>query len=601
MNESVKAAQREVKFWIAGEDFVRWIGMERPGQSLSRRKLVVFTRADWIAFSFRTKDTSEEAATRAFERWKQRARACSFVTAREQLGSIARDDVDLVARGFEVGVGGIYVVRTAGLKARVQTAIARRDELAAAFRAMRGGKAPRVKRDVSLNQAAVALGVCYTTLRRWVRFSGAPATKIKVSRRGRRGGCGFEYRVNVDELEAWAAERASSGAPVATSDDQRFRLPVAEAAERIEAARKKVNVNKAHFAELLRISKSTLYNIYRTPPAVQTVRLSLVTQAEELVGSEHRRVATGSQGAPVGRSARITPDELRGKIKEANGSLIGAGRLFDPPISSQTVRRLAEAYEINWNRQTEPLVLWLSSKEIVECLKEGRSVAAAARLAGVSPSAMRGAIEKYGLQEEADRHCSIYGQQIADKDMILAALSEVDGDVYKAAESLGYRKVTSLVEAARKYGLGDQLVFRKKCAPGISREDMEAAIKRAKKEGLGITALFRDLLGTGTRRGWKIARELGLEDCVGKLNQRPTDELVAKRRRAFRAMLKRAIKSRLSLKEAIERSGMPRSTFMKRVGEYGLHDLAEPLRLESNKRRAEGRRRAARKKDDEAA
>jgi hypothetical protein len=158
MNESVKAAQREVKFWIAGEDFVRWIGMERPGQSLARCKLVAFTRADWIAFSFRTKDTSEDAAVRAFERWKQRARACSFVTAREHLGSMARDEVDLVAAGFEVvGMGGVYVVRTAGLKARVQTAIARRDELVAAreaARPSRSRRAPAHERDVGAAEAA---------------------------------------------------------------------------------------------------------------------------------------------------------------------------------------------------------------------------------------------------------------------------------------------------------------------------------------------------------------------------------------------------------------------------------------------------------------
>ena len=556
MFADVQAAMRLVDLLIGLEDLVRMHGE-------------AFSIHAWMEFTYRGKEVPAEPTwRRKFERWKVKLRSVGA-----ELSFRAED--------------GVYALAV-DLQGLITQAQARRDELVDAYGQFTGRQKPVAARSLSLKQASAALGIAYKTLLSWVRFSGAPASKVKLTKRGRRGGSMVEYRVNAEELDAWSSKRISKGSPIALSEDRLFRLPVTEAAARIEVARKALNVNKRHFAEMLGISRSTLMNILKSPPKVQTVRLSLVTKAESLPFSAIPRKPTfGLSGPPIGISARIDPVDLQDKLDQAGGSIKAASELYDPPVSQQTIRRLAQTYGLAWNRQTEALVFWLSSTEVKDCLAKGRSLGKAAKLAGVSTPAMSKVVRSYGLQDYA-QSCFL-GNQLASRDEIEAALQGVAGDVYKAAAALGYKKVSSFAATARKLGMGGQLVFRKRCPQKITREAFEEEINKARKAGHGIMIVFK-ALETGPGRGRKIAREFGLEEQLDRLNKRPSSAQVAVRRDAFKIMLEGAVQDGLSLREAVDRSGIPRSTFLKRVGEHGLDALVEPLRLESNKRRGRHRK-----------
>lgn len=183
IHRSLRAARSASSFLLDTEEFYH----QADGSPRLRRW--PFTADTWVnhhPMSTKSKST-ERTKDRLFIRWKTRVR-----------------EYDLVELADDKPTP-IYYLELALLDKLLEQALARVVQVEHEFRKVTGKK-PRRKRTVTTIQAARFLDVSRGRICIWIKTKGAPASKIPYRRNP-----GWQYVVNMAELEEWLIEKALTG------------------------------------------------------------------------------------------------------------------------------------------------------------------------------------------------------------------------------------------------------------------------------------------------------------------------------------------------------------------------------------------------------
>ena len=502
--KSVQAARKNADRWIGAEDFVRWVDNNRPDQFMHRLGVVAFRSSDWTAFF--ASEKKAKTADKAFERWKSSwGYPSGFLVRWESLNEPEAEDLESALFRTEYhATADFYLVRIAGLKDRVESALARRDEVSGLVSQVTGEGRVHA-RSASVPDAAISLGVRPQVIHDWITQEGLPH---RISRE--------KAFVDVEEVEDWIAERgAKAHAPVAEA--ARGRVPIAEARPFLLQVRKELRINDKYYAELLGTSHSNLkvwLGLGGRWRDLRAIPATAVERAAALRGTMKPRALRTS------RLQKITREEVERAWAEGAGNVKSAAKALG--VSLEVFHTLVEHREAAVD--TRRLVDKVTKRQLEGLYDKHRGVRAAmARELGVTPEYVGMLLRSTGISSargSTARPESLTPERVTE---ILSEAIRTSTPPNIAAQEAGFSRGSVLLKAARRFdliGLYEEAKARGARRPrkdkGVRRKNPPRFLVKSPAQGLKtiqhpeITANFKKALR------WKPKhKEAVLVPCAG--------------------------------------------------------------------------------------
>lgn len=583
MTKSVQEARRTADFWITLEDFVRFLDFNRPNQVSARRGLALFSASDWFEFSARARPGEPKTLARRFERWK--AGDARPRGALVRLGDMDPGLADWAeAQAYDLGLAktDAYFIPLEGLPERAREASRRYDELADAAAAATGrprrrepapAPLPKIERTATVRDVMAHFGAPYHTVIEWANKQGAPHERRpgRIKRSGKPTKVKYYY-FNLEEMDAWRRQRKAFG-----KIPEKERVPIAEASRILNEVRDTLNLTLQNYADLLGVNVHSLRGLLEPRSsarrrAILTAPKSVVDRAKFLLETETRR--------PTRYESQLsaTPEAVREALERTGGIREQAALLLG--IARGSVTRIADFYGITYRPTQDPLITQFSRQDIRDAMVKARhNVKQAARLLGLSPPSLDRLISTehgYGMEEEFEPFRVRKGVRPT-RERMTEAISEAKGNLKLTAKILGIN--TDLVsKLAREWGLSRR--FKHPLRLTIPRKKVLAALKKAKKLGLGKTRVGPELLNVSTNGLKRLVKDYGLQKefealSRGGARRGPRPQ---RSKQEAEAWLAHAEAEGLSAQEAAQAAGVSYGTFTKYVKLHGLHERMKKIR-----------------------